>query len=163
MPFTGGNASATLKPLGGVGGMAIECQLVEHEEIFERQEAGRRRGDLDAFVEPGMTWFLPMIWDHQDPDLEQYLPALIKQTEKLKDRQTSLSLHYLTQWAGIRDPLCIMLPCHQLFYPDSSPPGTQGWRVRGPVPIITVDRSVRYKEYSYSIVDGIIETRGYHG
>lgn len=161
MPFTQGQTQRTIGMSPGDGGMFVECQLIEAEELFDRQKVGAKHGDSNAFIEPGMMWFLRDIWDHQCPDAEQYLPGLIADA-RTRTGNNSLSVHYLTMWATRRDPLCLMLPCNNLLYPDSAPAGSNGWKVTGAFPAISLDRMVKMgKTHRYLIRDGRITLEGY--
>jgi len=143
--------------MGGVTGV-LQCQLIETEELLDRQKAGLQHGDCNAFVEPGMMWFMPWLFDHQDPDLEQYLPELRKAAENLSVRH-ELSINYLTGWAEIRDPVALMLPCGRVFKPDSSPAGSRGWDVLIAPPNITVHQAMLVGNVSYSLSAGLLSQR----
>jgi hypothetical protein len=138
------------------------CRLIETEELLDRRNTGGKYGDDSLYIEPGMMWFLPWIFDHQDPDLEQYLPDLLKDA-KARRGKNSTSRFYLEDWATQRDPICIMLPHAGLFYPDAVPSGGTGWRVLGTAPKITLEREVIVRNtIRVQIIEGVIRLSGYH-
>ncbi len=164
IPFTQGPSASTMpESPGGVQGMIVQCSLIEVEEFMDRQRVGSMHGDDTAYVEVGMMWYLPWIWDHQCPDAEQYLPRLVKDAENRKGRN-SLSLAYLRDHATTRDPLAVMLPEGQIFYPDCSPGQGKFWTVKGPAPLITVNQYIvvgPQSEYRYKLTEGRLTLEGY--
>lgn len=136
-----------------------ELKLIEAEEFFDRQRAGNKHGDPLIYIEVGMAWFMPWVWDHQDPDLEQYLPGLIRAT-RVSRKQSTLSYPYLTEWALKRDPVAVMLPSLATFSPDSVADGGRGWHVTGPISSFTIDKPFIDKNgVKFMISEGVLTMR----
>jgi hypothetical protein len=134
------------------------CKLISCKELEDRRQEGLRRGDEFVFLEPGMMWFMSWVWDHQDPDLEQYLPGMIRHGPQ-GSGATSLSMQYLTEWATIRDPLAIVLPTPNftMCYPDSNQYPGKGWTVTGVAPRISLSRHLIVgTSYTGTIMEGVI-------
>lgn len=140
--------------------MFTDCILVDSDEILDRQKVGNRHGDTSLFIEPGMMWFMPWIWDHQDPDAEQYLPALLRAADQTKGK-SSLSLTYLSEWATLRDPIALMLPTATIIHPDATMEDGTTFRVLGSLDRLSIDRYVIVcKTHRYRITDGRISLQG---
>lgn len=135
----------------------IECRLIGCDEFVDRQKVGRQHGDQWAFIDAGMIWLMPWVYDHQDPDLEQYRPSLIKAL-RTTTASSNISIHYLMETALLRDPIGLMMPSGAPFYPESRPKNHSGWIVTGKLPKITIDRPIYdgANMIRYTIKEGII-------
>lgn len=135
-----------------------ECMLLTAEEYDDRRTEGRKRGDWAMFLEPGMMWFDTESWDHTDPDMEQYLPFIIREIEQSGAQPGSLSLNYFKHHAKKRDPLIIALPDGTKSCVDKVATNVcLGWNVTGRAPFVTVTpRIVTPRNNHFRIAQGQI-------
>lgn len=142
-----------------------ECTLLTRQEYEDRRRAGQKHGVWDQYLDPGMMWFSNERWDHTDPDLEQYLPDLLRRARAGHVDHDCLSLNYLTKWSMVRDPVCIVLPDHFVFCPDLQiPDDNRSWDVIGHAPLISIKQGiVTSKGNQFRITRGSIVPESKYG
>lgn len=139
----------------------LTCFFLEEKVFREREEARRAavkewceknktdggpwppelRRLSNTFIPPGSMWFCPWYFDIKDPDEGGKLDEWIASAQK-PDYNGYLSVHYLTTWARIRPPICVVCPDGNHWVPDAKSSNGTGWIVTGDVPQITCAPSI---------------------
>lgn len=108
-----------------------------------------------TFFPPGSMWYCR--WWH-DPDDPDDVASIDRQIADLRAgaKNKFLNIHYLTTWARIRPPICVVCPGGVHWCPDQGSSNGDGWTVTGTVPSITAMPSIWTEANSGS-------PREYHG
>lgn len=114
--------------------MGFRLNKVDYENIVELRKSNQ--------LKAGDWWYCPWYLD-----LDKF---------KRENHASFLSEHYLRDWNGLRDPVCIRLPGGDDWCIDQKSSNGSGWTVTGEEGLWTANPSILVPNYHGFLRDGVL-------